>query len=120
MTGPTHGLLFERLNESNYVSWVETMKCFLIREGLWKAAQKAPDMDDDDEVEADEKARAAIVLAVENSQLVFLRLLEWKGQRDLRAYPQPPVNSISKDRGDKLAKLNAVRRDVTPVEQPTT
>uniref|UniRef100_A0ACB8FTU9 Uncharacterized protein n=1 Tax=Sphaerodactylus townsendi TaxID=933632 RepID=A0ACB8FTU9_9SAUR len=49
MTGPTHGLLFERLNESNYVSWAEKMKCFLIRKGLWTAAQKAPDMDDDDE-----------------------------------------------------------------------
>uniref|UniRef100_A0ACB8F473 Uncharacterized protein n=1 Tax=Sphaerodactylus townsendi TaxID=933632 RepID=A0ACB8F473_9SAUR len=144
MTGPTHGLLFERLNESNYISWVEKMKCYLIREGLWKAAQKAPDMDDDDEVEADEKARAAIVLAVENSQLVFLRdkttaLGCWTALKELYQRTTagsklilPPVNnSISKDRGDKLAEANAVRemlhlwsnqppsRNCQPGRQPT-
>uniref|UniRef100_A0ACB8GEA0 Uncharacterized protein n=1 Tax=Sphaerodactylus townsendi TaxID=933632 RepID=A0ACB8GEA0_9SAUR len=42
-------LLFERPTDSTYPSWAEKMKCFLIRAGLWKAAQKAPDMDGDDE-----------------------------------------------------------------------
>uniref|UniRef100_A0ACB8FE70 Uncharacterized protein n=1 Tax=Sphaerodactylus townsendi TaxID=933632 RepID=A0ACB8FE70_9SAUR len=101
MTGPTHGLLFERLNESNYVSWVEKMKCYLIREGLWKAAQKAPDMSGD---------------------LMMMKAFGMEGAKGFTCHhhPQPPVNnSISKDREvTSRPEMNAVKSQMnyTPVE----
>ncbi|CAI5773035.1 Hypothetical predicted protein, partial [Podarcis lilfordi] len=66
-------MAFERLNDSNYLLWSERMQAVLQRDRLWQVVSKFPTKPDDEDLDKDQRARATIVLGLEDSQLPYVR-----------------------------------------------
>ena len=66
---------FNKLNGQNYTTWAEKIKCHLITLELWDTVSALPAADDERAIQRDCKARAYIILALEDSQLIHVKHL---------------------------------------------
>lgn len=63
-----------KLNSENYFSWKLKVEMLLREQGIWEAVSaKKPDPENDEWKSMDEKARATIILLVEDNQLQHVR-----------------------------------------------
>ena len=74
------GIMCTKLNDTNCMSWSFKMEMYLRRESLWQYVENPPDDDDNNDDEEghanNDKARAAIILCLEDSQLTYVRNLK--------------------------------------------